>query len=336
MPEIVQGLPPVAEIYTTYPGAVAARTQTGEVWVRGNTNQEWGSSAAWQIPEPMRIDDLTGVVSLSTDPYFGAYYAVKSDGSVWAAGSGQGGAFGDGTSSPVTITPVRIPLVDDAVKVVGTYQGAYAITSDGGMWAWGLGSFLEDRAGSTTTYPTPFQADLPDDIVDVVARGGIGYAIEGDGSLWAWGQNTHGRVGNGSTVAAVAPVQVQGLTGVAKIASDDNYTTYAVLDDGTLWAWGRNNSLGFDTEDPSGGDLTVPTQFPGATGVTAISLNQARWIVADRGAIPPEPEYPPGLGWGGEPVTDWEGWVQRVENRARPLANVRSAWGLIPSGGRCG
>ena len=295
-PAVIAGLPPVAELVATSGAqAVAARTVGGEVWVWGNTNKEWGPSGGWQTPYPMRIEELSDVISISCDPYFGALYAVESDGSVWAAGEGYGGAFGDGVDSPASRVPVQIPLVEDAVKVFGTYEGAYAVTSDGGMWAWGLGTFLTDPAGSTTTYPTPFKPELPADVVDVVTVGGIAYAIMSDGSLWAWGQNAHGEVGDGTKVWADAPVQVQGLTGVVKVAST-NYTAYAIRSDGTLWTWGRNDNRGFETGDPAVGDLTVPTHFPGLTGVSAIFVwSNSRWIVADSFVDPGD--VPDPMGW---------------------------------------
>ena len=64
--------------------------------------------------------------------------------------------------------------------------------------------------------------------------------------VWAWGANVDGALGNGSTAfSSSTPVQVSGLSGVTQIAAGNN-TGYALLSDGTVWAWGANagGSLG--------------------------------------------------------------------------------------------
>jgi len=71
-----------------------------------------------------------------------------------------------------------------------------------------------------------------------------------DSSVLCWGQNNYGQIGTGATGADVdTPTAVQGLTGPAIGLAAGSYHTCALIDDGTVECWGRNNQgqLGDDT-----------------------------------------------------------------------------------------
>jgi alpha-tubulin suppressor-like RCC1 family protein len=85
----------------------------------------------------------------------------------------------------------------------------------------------------------------------------------------AWGFNSHGELGNGTeTETSAVPVAVSGLSGVAAIAGGFNHSL-ALLEGGTLMAWGSNShgQLGNGTTKNS----NVPVPVSGLSGVTAIS-----------------------------------------------------------------
>ncbi|MCP4578578.1 MAG: SUMF1/EgtB/PvdO family nonheme iron enzyme, partial [Deltaproteobacteria bacterium] len=76
-----------------------------------------------------------------------------------------------------------------------------------------------------------------------IATGGA-YTInlKNDGSLWAWGSNYYGQLGDGTVVDRLTPVQIGSDTDWTKIAAaQGGYHTMALKNDGTLWAWGRND-----------------------------------------------------------------------------------------------
>jgi alpha-tubulin suppressor-like RCC1 family protein len=103
----------------------------------------------------------------------------------------------------------------------------------------------------------------------ITAGGATAFALRGDGTVWAWGANPFGVLGNGSSATSSAvPVRVAVLTGVTSIATTGT-TTYAVRDDGTVWAWGAgsNGALGNGSTTAS----AVPVQVFGLTGVTDVA-----------------------------------------------------------------
>ncbi|WP_147443420.1 kelch-like protein [Corallococcus sp. AB011P] len=95
-------------------------------------------------------------------------------------------------------------------------------------------------------------------------------ALRQDGTFWAWGDNGYGQLGDGTTTQRLTPVpvQVQGLTGVAALATGYNHSL-AVKQDGTVWAWGSNayGQLGDGTTT----QRLTPVQVQGLTGVAALA-----------------------------------------------------------------
>lgn len=73
------------------------------------------------------------------------------------------------------------------------------------------------------------------------------FSIKHDGTLWSWGLNYNGVLGIGQDYETMngvgAPVQIGTDSGWAMIAAGKGLSrnAAAIKDDGTLWAWGRND-----------------------------------------------------------------------------------------------
>ena len=96
--------------------------------------------------------------------------------------------------------------------------------------------------------------------------GGESFLIDGGGNLWAWGSNEWGQLGTDEAVDSVwageddpwvpledggledhlTPVKI--LENVRSVSAGEDHV-YAVLEDNTLWAWGRNVSNAFPGRD---------------------------------------------------------------------------------------
>jgi alpha-tubulin suppressor-like RCC1 family protein len=143
-----------------------------------------------------------------------------------------------------------------------------AIKKDGTLWGWGYGFYYRH-------YPEQIGTD--NDWLSV----STGYtnftfysnimAIKKDGSLWAWG-NLGAVVENGpgGDIAKMPileygedPVKIWGNTSW-KYISADGWCAFAIMKDGSLWAWGANaegwGCLGDGTEE----DRYTPVQIGGA------------------------------------------------------------------------
>ncbi|HZK44387.1 MAG TPA: hypothetical protein VFC73_08940, partial [Syntrophomonadaceae bacterium] len=87
-----------------------------------------------------------------------------------------------------------------------------------------------------------------DSTVIAIATGGShSLALKSDGTVWAWGNNSDGQLGDGSTTSRYYPVQVRDGAGegflqdVVALAAGSNHSL-ALKKDGTVWAWGNNDS----------------------------------------------------------------------------------------------
>jgi alpha-tubulin suppressor-like RCC1 family protein len=71
-------------------------------------------------------------------------------------------------------------------------------------------------------------------------------ALKSNGTVWAWGKGQSGQLGDGNfystgNLGVATPVQVIGLTNVTAIAAGGIHSL-ALKADGTVWAWGDNQS----------------------------------------------------------------------------------------------
>ena len=76
----------------------------------------------------------------------------------------------------------------------------------------------------------------------VISSNNSVYAIT-DLGLFAWGNNNTGQLGIGGTTSAKTPTYVNGITGqIDNITIKGNNSIFAKTSDGSLYAWGYNNT----------------------------------------------------------------------------------------------
>jgi len=172
--------------------------------------------------------------------------------------------------------PVRIRLhnAQHAALATGQVSGVSAgwyhslAIVDGTVFSWGnntygqLGARYLDRSYGDSQAPKQVLlggSELAH--VTQVAAGAIhSLALTSDGNLYAWGDNTYGELGSDPTIPAdgtnVNPIDPQlvsiplgtGVT-ISQIAAGGS-TSYALLSDGTVYAWGYNG-MGQLGKDPT-------------------------------------------------------------------------------------
>ncbi len=229
-------------------------------------------------------------------------YAIGSDGNVYAWGfNGQGelgvgndtgpalcddGNVGQPPTNPCSTTPVKVDLplgvTATAIATSGAPQpgAAYAIGSDGKLYAWGNGQG-ELGDGNENESDSPVVVRLPTGVTPTaVAGGGLnGYAIGSDGNVYAWGFNAWGELGNGTTTTSDTPVKVSlppGVTPKAIAGGSGGGSGFAYMlgSDGNVYAWGFNGDGDLGDGTTTGPELCLnqDIEYPCSTTPAMVSL----------------------------------------------------------------
>jgi uncharacterized repeat protein (TIGR01451 family) len=281
---LTQRMTPVQASGVTGAVEVAAGSNFSVAHTSGDSLLTWGSEGQGQLgdgisdirPVPIPIAGLSGVTQASAGN--GHTLALLTGGTVMGLGNNSSGQLGN-NSTTRALTPVTVSGLSNITAVSAGNAHSLALRNDGTVWAWGFNS--NGQLGNNTTT----QEQVP---VQVVGVGNVGFlssiaaisasgsnnhslAVSNTGVVYAWGLNNNGQLGDGTTTQRLAPVVVSGLSGIFTAVSAGNNHSLALRNDGTVWAWGNNNSG--QIGDGTFTQHLLPVQVPGLTGITAISAN---------------------------------------------------------------
>lgn len=193
----------------------------------------------------LKIENLGNIKSVDVGK--GHIISLREDGTVWSWGDNVWGQMGDGSQNHHNTYDYKYYEATQAKGLTGIVQvsagglHSVALKDDGTVWTWG-GNFYGEIGNGTDQYCLePYMVEGLEDIIAIDAGNNHTVALKKDGTVWVWGKNDCGQLGNGSTDRrSLRPVMVEGLTGVISIkAGMEN--TIAIKEDGTIWAWGKND-----------------------------------------------------------------------------------------------
>ncbi|MDI6911825.1 ankyrin repeat domain-containing protein [Nocardioides sp.] len=174
-----------------------AVTANGEVWSwganelgqlgNGSTRSgfEDALAAVSRHDSPKKIVGLTGVVSVVSK--CNTAYALNADGTVWSWGDNRHGALGSGSTSTSGNVPQRVSGLTDVVAVAANGDSAYALKSDGTVWAWGENEYGELGDGTRIDRALPVQVVDLEAITSISAGITSAYATAGRRTSPAFG-----------------------------------------------------------------------------------------------------------------------------------------------------
>jgi alpha-tubulin suppressor-like RCC1 family protein len=164
--------------------------------------------------------------------------AVKSDGTLWAAGSNQEWQLGGGPGLGLTGF-VQIGIDNDWQSIGAGYNNTYGIKTNGTLWAWGSNSDYQYGNGTNLQSSVPVQIGTETNWKMVSAGGRHALALKTDGSMWAWGYNGEGQLGDGTVISKTMPVMITNDHDWDTIVAT-NHNSYAIKVNKSLYGWGRN------------------------------------------------------------------------------------------------
>ncbi len=168
----------------------------------------WGDNSSGQVGDgtttersaPVTVDAAFSVVSAGA-----AHTAVvRTDGTLWEAGSNTSGQQGDGTVIPAQDL-AQVGTATNWRTVSSGQAHTMAVRTDGTLWAWGDNNDGELGDGTTTTRLTPTRIGTDTNWQSVSAGGFHTIALKTDGSMWSWGRNGNGVLGFGANFDLHSP-----------------------------------------------------------------------------------------------------------------------------------
>jgi len=227
-------------------------------------NEENGKTTPTPIPE------LTDAVSVSANS---ETCAVHIDGTVSCWGPSLSEVSSGGTRTQ--LTPVLMPGIGDAVKIVLGVGHACTMTDDASVSCWGgneygqVGNGTEIRDSAMGSAASAQVIGIAD-VTAISAGSSHTCAVSKDNTVKCWGYNLHGQLGDGSTTNRATATPVANLPAVSAIAAGA-WHTCALGKDRTVECWGRDDSgqLGDGTTTSSPSPTATP--IPGLSNVKAIA-----------------------------------------------------------------
>ncbi len=233
-------------------------------------------------------------------------------GQLWAWGNNTYGTLmtnqpgANKRSSPVQIgTDTNWTVFMDAGNA-GNYV-SFAGKDDGTLWTTGYGNLmgLNQPGFPPTAVLRSSPTQLPGSWSGAMSRNGeTVIATKADGTLWTWGSNQHGILGLNQ---AYGPGDKKNRSSPCQVGTDTDWTitadqiscgseyAFCMKQNGTLWAWGKNDNAGMGVGQPFNYRRSSPTQIPGTTWATINaggggSLNVAKktdgslWVWGNNGS----------------------------------------------------
>jgi alpha-tubulin suppressor-like RCC1 family protein len=182
-------------------------------------------------------------------------FAQKTDGSSWVWGNNYYGAYGNGSTNYVDF-PTEMQQSTQWSTLVAGAQNSFGIKADGSLWAWGKNSYGILCDGTTMDRLSPIQIGTDTKWQKIEAQSQV-IALKTDGTLWSWGFGIFGQLGIGSDpLSQGTPIQIGADSDWIEISAGSRHSM-AIKANGTLWAWGNNDSGQFGVGNNMGTNAPI-------------------------------------------------------------------------------
>ena len=269
-----------------------AITEDGSLYAWGdNSNGHLGVGDEINRNTPTKVN-LPGKIKELITPEDDSFFALMNDGSFYAWGNNSRDQLGVESSNSSVNTPNKVNLSGTIKEIITGESSFYTKLEDGSFYEFKEYSkprkinlpgnirelitsyaILEDGSLYELEISSePRKINLPSKIKELIIDGSAVYAILEDGSLYAWGNNYNGQLGVGSENEYVNTPTKVNLPGKIKELIINSSSTYAILEDGSLYAWGYSLSgeLGVGSENEY---VNTPTKVNLPANIKELIIN---------------------------------------------------------------
>ena len=220
----------------------------------GNGKKGDGDINTYEVEQnPIKVLDNVTEVITGPDIYglVSACYAIKTGGDLYAWGNNEYGQVGNGqkgdgdsqTNDCIVTEPVKV--LSDVNQVWAVNNNAFALLTDGSLFAWGRnieGSCGAGQSEGEVASPTLIMKNVS--VKDICGGYGFSMVLMNNGDLYGWGRNYYGEIGIEKEKTyelenVLEPTKI--LSGVKKIVSGNQYSL-ALMENGDLYSWGLNDA----------------------------------------------------------------------------------------------
>ncbi|MCX7569463.1 hypothetical protein OS242_05775 [Tumebacillus sp. DT12] len=211
----------------------------GDVWAWGsNTRGQLGDGTVTSASTPKKVAGLGRIIFIAAGVK--TSFAIDENNNLYGWGSNDG--YQLGVAGTVN---TKIPsVIMTNIKGVSTHNGhTLAVTKEGDVW--GFGSNSEGQLGPVNkggTYSKPTSLNISG--AEAVEVGNaFSLILKSDHTVLSMGSNGYGQLGSGTLVNQdPIPTQIPDLVNVEQIQAGARHAV-ARLSDGTVWAWGYNDTF---------------------------------------------------------------------------------------------
>ncbi len=242
-PAPVLGVADATQVVASYATACAL-VKSGEVYCWGeNADGQVGNGASpTDVPTPVKVDGLTGVVALGHGAAAGHVCAVLASGEARCWGDGGSGQIGNAKSDDVVDKPAAVVGVTDATRIAMGAGFTCAVRRTGGVSCWGTNGWRQLGLGDTSppaNTTSPLAVEGLAGIEQFAAGIDVACALHAGGErISCWGSNRYGTLGRNTRLSSDVPVKVNGVTAVDLGLGREH--TCVATPDGALSCWGMN------------------------------------------------------------------------------------------------
>jgi alpha-tubulin suppressor-like RCC1 family protein len=154
--------------------------------------------------------------------------ALKTDGSVWAWGSGSQGRLGEASAIGDRQRPAMVPAFPRGSGVIDIAAGdafGIALRSDGSVWTWGNNEAATLGNGTFNERALPARVEGLPAIRAIAAGPRHVLALDIEGNVWGWGAQSEGQLCTKDKASdpvaefALRPLRLPGLAGITRVSA---------------------------------------------------------------------------------------------------------------------
>lgn len=262
-------------------------TNTLQCWGINGSGEVGVGAPPYAIYTPTTVSSLTNVASVSAG--LSHTCAVKTSGDLYCWGVNYDGRLGTGNNSTED-EPVQVSALNNVESVSAGNDHTCAVLTDESLSCWGSGNDGQIGASVATRNTPHTVTGLSDDVQAVSAGGNFTCALLVNDTVQCFGINDAGQSGTQPSsyqycydpmypftcqtrYNPATPTTVTGFGSATPVAiSAGTYHACAVLSNGSVACWGRNN---YGQLGSTGADTHVARPVDGITNAVSVSAGES-------------------------------------------------------------